>query len=278
MLKGIALTVKGWFRGKTEAATDLRYAGREHIHNVKQSIETVRDQRNDVAAKGILLEDRIAKLEEQVAKDIDAVKHWANVGDEDRKARAYTTYQKNQQQLDKLRADKVEIEDQVADLDAQILRLENDTEDAADDLDKAATQQVLGKAASKVESVHKDIKSGPLSGAIDRAKETGAKAEAQRRQRTSGDNSDLYSFQQPTNVLSLDDLLGNKVVDSQAGMSVITETHETHRGKNTTQQYADEAPYQSKSVSSSEPERVQESSRSNESSTSESSSSPSSSD
>ena len=114
MFKGIALTVKGWLRGKTESATDLRYAGREHIHNVKQSIEVVRDQRNDVAAKGILLEGRITTLEEQVAKDIDAVKHWNAAGDEDRKTRAYATYQKNQQQLDKLNADKSEIEDQVA--------------------------------------------------------------------------------------------------------------------------------------------------------------------
>ncbi len=85
MLKGIALTIKGWFRGQAEAATDLRYAGREHIHEVKQGIEQVRDQRNEVAAKGILLEGRIATLEEQVANDIEAVRHWDAVGDEGKK-------------------------------------------------------------------------------------------------------------------------------------------------------------------------------------------------
>lgn len=241
MLKGIALTIKGWFRAKAESATDLRLAGREHIHEVKQGIEQVRDQRNEVAAKGILLEERIANLEDQVAKDVEAVKHWNAAGDEGRKTRAYATYQQNQKQLDKLRADKVEIEDQVADLDAQITRLENDTEDAADDLGKAATQQVLGKAASKVESVHKNIKSGPLAGAIERSKEQGAKAEAQRRQRVAGDNSDLYSFQQSNNVLSMDELLGNssnKVEDKPA---------ESLRGKTADMPYVDEASFHSAS-------------------------------
>lgn len=242
MLKGIALTIKGWFRGQAEAATDLRYAGREHIHEVKQGIEQVRDQRNEVAAKGILLEGRIATLEEQVANDIEAVRHWDAVGDEGKKARAYTAYQQNQKQLDKLRADKVDIENQVADLDAQILRLENDTEDASDDLTKAATQQVLGKAATKVESVHKNIKSGPLAGAIERSKEQGAKAEAQRRQRTADDSSDLYSFQQSNNVLSMDELLGNSNTQVEAKPA------ESLRGKTAHMVHVDEAPFQSSSV------------------------------
>lgn len=273
MLKGIALTIKGWFRGQAEAATDLRYAGREHIHEVKQGIEQVRDQRNEVAAKGILLEGRIATLEEQVANDIEAVKHWNASGDEGKKARAYTAYQQNQKQLDKLRADKVDIENQVADLDAQIVRLENDTEDASDDLTKAATQQVLGKAATKVESVHKNIKSGPLAGAIERSKEQGAKAEAQRRQRTAGDNSDLYSFQQSNNVLSMDELLGNN------NTQVEDKPAESLRGKTAHMVHVDEAPFQSaSSVTQTHESSRNDSESSSVSSTSESASSPSSSD
>lgn len=271
MLKGIALTIKGWFRGQAEAATDLRYAGREHIHEVKQGIEVVRDQRNEVAAKGILLEGRIATLEEQVAKDIEAVKHWNAAGDEAKKTRAYTAYQQNQKQLDKLIADKTDIENQVADLDAQILRLENDTEEASDDLTKAATQQVLGKAATKVESVHKNIKSGPLAGAIERSKEQGAKAEAQRRQRTAGDNSDLYSFQQNNNVLSMDELLGNNKPQ------VEDKPVEGVRGKTAHMVHVDEAPFQPSTTPTYESSRSDSESTS-ASSTSESASTPSSSD
>lgn len=259
MFKGIALTVKGWFRKQAEEATDLRYAGREHIHNVNQSIEDVRAQRNEVAGKGIILEERIATLETKVQQGIAAVKHWASVGDEEKKQRSYVAYQKDQQQLDKLKKDLTDITDQVTDLDARILQLENDTEEARDDLDKAATQQMLGRASTKVESVHKNIKSGPLAGAINRSKEQGATAEAARRARTSADNRDLYVFDQGANVLSLDAILGDspKVEDSPV------------RGKKATQQYVDESPYHTPTT---EPTRTESSSSSDTSSSSSSTS------
>ena len=66
MFKGLILAAKGWFRAKAEDATDLRLAGREHIFNVNQSIEAVRAQRNEVAGKGIILEERIANLEKEM--------------------------------------------------------------------------------------------------------------------------------------------------------------------------------------------------------------------
>lgn len=269
MFKGLILAAKGWFRAKAEDATDLRLAGREHIFNVNQSIEAVRAQRNEVAGKGIILEERIANLEKDVQKGIAAVKHWATAGDEDKKQRAYQAYQKDQQQLDKLKKDLVDLQEQVADLDAQIRQLENDTEEARDNLDKAATNQVLGKAASKVEGVHKDIKSGPLAGAIERSKQKSATAEATRRARVSSDNRDLYAFDQGANVLSMDDILGTTKTEP-----------ELPRGNVANVPHVDEASFRGSASIPTTVENVHrnvESSRSDDSSSSSSSSDSSSS-
>lgn len=209
MLKGLWLTILGWFGKKADQATDLRYAGREHIRQVKNSIEEVRTQRNELAGRGILLENKIKDLESNVEKYAEAVRHHAVAGNADLKDKAYRAYVAEQTQLTKARADLDEVTEQLRLLDEQIEQLEEDTQDAKDALVKAANRQVLGRATRKVEGIHTDLHSGPLAGAIEESELNAASAEASRRLRKSKDNSDVLAYQTQTGVMSMDDLLGN---------------------------------------------------------------------
>lgn len=208
MLKGLLLTILGWFGKKADQATDLRYAGREHIRQVKNSIEEVRAQRNEVAGGGILLENEIADLERRVQHFADAVRHHDASGNTVNKDKAYRGYVAEEIKLNKARADLEENIVMVAELDEQIYILEQDTEEAKDSIQKAANQQMVGRAARKVEGVHKNLRSGPLSGAIEESKIGAATAEAARRSRKENDNSDVLAYRTEVGVMSMDDLLG----------------------------------------------------------------------
>lgn len=209
MLKGLFLTIKGWFNKKAEEATDLRLAGREHIRGVKRSIEEVRDQRNTVSGRGIVLENEIKALDITINSLADAVRHWAAEGDEEKKQRSYDEYSRVQQRRNRMQEDLDKIIDDVAQLDAEIQNLTDDTEQVQNDLHRAATAQVVGRASQKVEGIHKDLRAGALGGAIETVKETAATAEAARRARKADDKSDLLDYKQKAGVKSIDELLGN---------------------------------------------------------------------
>lgn len=208
-MKGILLTIMGWFNKKADQATDLRYAGREHIRRVNNSIEEVRAQYNEVAGHGILLENEIKEHEKKVAEYEDAVRHHNSTGDAEKRDKAYRLYTAEQGRLTEKRHALEETITLADDLKEQIRTLEQDTEEAKGTLRKAATQQVVGRATSKVEGIHKDLRSGPLAGAIEESRNIGATAEAARRARKENSDSDVLGYRKGGDVKSLDDLLGS---------------------------------------------------------------------
>jgi phage shock protein A len=210
-LKNLLLSILGFFRVKSNQAVDLRYAGNEHIHQVKNKIEDIRSQRNQLAGQGILLESKITIAKENVSKFTDAVKHHAAEGNEELKQKAYRAYMAEQTILDQLIENELDLRNQVADLDTSIARLEQDTNDAKNQLGKAASKQLVGKANGKVEDVHQSLSKGPLADVIEQSETDSAVAEARRRERKANDNSDVLAYQKKGAVLSMDELLGNEV-------------------------------------------------------------------
>lgn len=208
-LKALLLTILGFFRVQGNKAVDLRYAGAEQSARIKASIEDLRTQRDEIAAKGVILEGKIKKAQENVDRSIKAVKHHAEQGNDGYKQKAYNDYQEYQAELDRLTAEEAEINQQVKTLDADIKRLEEDARGAANALDKAATNQLLGKARNKVEDIHGDIKHGALAEAIEGSEQQSAVGEVKRRSREAADNSDVYKFEKVNNVKSMDEILGN---------------------------------------------------------------------
>lgn len=209
MLKVMLLNIIGWFRSLVNKNTDLRYAGKEHIHNVNKKIEDLRAQRNVIAGRGIGLERKQKELSDKAKRAAEAVKNWASKGDEVRRDRAYTEYQQFALQEKDTIAQLKKMESELAVLDASIHRLESDSGKAEDNLNSAAAQQQLGRAAEGVEDIHDLLNKGPLSDVIKESQSQADTAEARRRQREQNDNSDLYATD--PGIPSMDDLLGNTV-------------------------------------------------------------------
>lgn len=210
MFKNLVLTVKGWFREKGNEHTDLRLAGKEHIHNINKSIDEVRAQHNAIGRRGIILENKIKEKTVEVAKFLDAVKHHNAAGDMALRDKAYAEYTKAQNELDELTAEKEDVLQQAEAIKDEIKNLERDTNAAKNELGKAATRQVIGAAMTNVEDIHDDLKRGPLSEAIEHHDEKAAGAEFRRRMRKEDDNSDVLAYQQQNNVLSLDSILADE--------------------------------------------------------------------
>lgn len=207
MFKVMLLNIIGWFRSLVNKNTDLRYAGKEHIHNVNKKIEDLRAQRNVIAGRGIGLERKQKEAGDKAKRAAQAVKDWAAKGDTARRDRAYAEYQQFAlQEKDAItQLEKMGIE--IKELDDAIYRLESDSGKAEDNLNTAAAQQQLGRAAEGVEDIHDLLNKGPLSDVIKESQQQADVAEARRRQRVQNDNSDLYATD--PGIPSLDDLLGN---------------------------------------------------------------------
>lgn len=207
MIKVFLLNIIGWLRSLVNKNTDLRYAGKEHIHNVNKKIEDLRAQRNVIAGRGVGLERKQKELSDKSKRAAQAVKDWAARGDNEKRDRAYAEYQQFALQEKDVLAQLAKMEDEVATLDASINRLESDSGKAEDNLNSAAAQQHLGRAAEGVEDIHDLLNKGPLSDVIKESQSQADIAEARRRQRVQNDNSDLYATD--PGIPSLDDLLGN---------------------------------------------------------------------
>lgn len=230
MFKSLALSIKGFLRGKVEEATDLRHASKEHFHQINGSIEEVRAERNRIAGRGILLEKEIENLEATVEKTLQAVRHWAAVGNIEFRDRSHAEYTRAQTELNQKKSDLTDIQDQVSSLDAQIKQLENDTNAAKNNIGKAATRQTVARATNKVENIHDNLRAGPLSGVVETANESAAYAEARRRERNANDNSDLFAYQTANNVLSLDEILrnGSSTTPLQNSTKTVYDTNKPH--------------------------------------------------
>lgn len=167
-LKGLLLTVLGFFRSKANAAVDLRYAGNEQMHRIKRSINEVRDARVSLEARKNIEEARAEKLaKEDIAK----------------------------------------LTIQIEELDNEINILESDSSDAKASLIKAANRQVLGRAKRKVEDIHSDLKDGPLSEAIESSDLSAAEAEVRRKRRLEENGNGVLDYQKTNNVMSMEDIL-----------------------------------------------------------------------
>lgn len=209
MIKVFLLNIIGWLRSLVNKNTDLRYAGKEHIHNVNKKIEDLRAQRNVIAGRGIGLERKQKELSDKAKRAAQAVKDWAAKGDEARRDRAYAEYQQFALQEKDVIVQLQNMEKELSILDASIHRLESDSGKAEDNLNTAAAQQQLGRASEGVEDIHDLLNKGPLSDVIKESQSQADTAEARRRQRVQNDNSDLYATD--PGIPSMADLLGNTV-------------------------------------------------------------------
>lgn len=209
MIKVFLLNIIGWLRSLVNKNTDLRYAGKEHIHNVNKKIEDLRAQRNVIAGRGISLERKQKELNDKARRSVQAVKDWNAKGDIVKRDRAYKEYQQFEIQERDVASQLLQVGKDVTELDAAIHRLESDSGKAEDNLNTAAAQQQLGRAAEGVEDIHDLLNKGPLSDVIKESQSQADIAEARRRQRVQNDNSDLYATD--PNIPSMADLLGNTV-------------------------------------------------------------------
>lgn len=210
IFKNLLLTILGWFRVKSNSKVDLRYAGVEHSAQIKSKIDSVVDQRNAIAASGLIIKNKIKEQQSNVNSALDAIKHHATTDNEELKNKAYNHYVNLQSNLDLLLADEAEYDSQVEALDKEIATLQREANDAKNTLAKAASRQVVGKAMTSVENIHKDLTSGPLSEVIEQSDHQSAVAQVRRDQRKAEDKSDVYSYKNTSNVKSLEDILASK--------------------------------------------------------------------
>ncbi len=206
-LKALLLSVLGFLRIKSNNAVDLRYAGAEQKARNRQRISEVKDSINSLSARGIGYENDIKKLEKQVADAKQAVKDHNAAGNNELKNKAYALYTEAQTKLDRVRADEAELRQQVTDLKAELGNLEEAAQEAENQLTQAANRQVVGRAKTSIESLHSDIKNGPLADVIEQSDFNNNKAEALRRDRMENDNSDVFAYKKQTKVDSMDDIL-----------------------------------------------------------------------
>lgn len=206
MLQSLWLGIKNKFRTAANRATDISGAGREHIHNIGVSIEELINQRDEIAAEGVLLERPIKDAEVDLEEYRKAVQAWHGK-DEALMQQAYAKFQTVEKRLNDLRSRYKSIQDRVARIDVQIAELKGAKEELKDDLAEAAIIQTTGRVATKIEDVHSSISAGPLAGAIEQARRDDAIANVRRARREGEDESVLLSFNQPVGT-SLADILG----------------------------------------------------------------------
>ena len=206
MLKTLWLQLKGKIRQTVNENTDLRIAGQEHIHEITESIENVRAQRNRLAGSHLLLVKKIKTSEETLKEAKAAYRHWNAQGDKEKEDRAYAIYETEHATLEDLKTQEAGIQASITKLDKDIVKLESETNKAKTKLDTAASVQKAGQAKASVEAIHSNLNKGPLSGAIEAAELMEATAEATQQERKGKDNSDVLNIK-ANGPLSREDLL-----------------------------------------------------------------------
>ena len=206
MFKTLWLQLKGSVRKAVNENTDLSVAGKEHIHEITESIEDVRAQRNRLAGSHLLLVKKIKTSEETLKEAKAAYRHWNAQGDKDKEDRAYAIYETEHAKLEDLKTQASGIQASILKLDKDIVKLESETNKAKTKLDTAASVQKAGQAKASVEAIHSNLNKGPLSGAIEAAELMEATAEATQQERKGKDNSDVLNIN-ANGPLSREDLL-----------------------------------------------------------------------
>lgn len=206
MLKTLWLQLKGKIRQTVNENTDLRIAGQEHIHEITESIENVRAQRNRLAGSHLLLVKKIKTSEETLKEAKAAYRHWNAQGDKEKEDRAYAIYETEHATLEDLKTQEADIQASITKLDKDIVKLESETNKAKTKLDTAASVQKAGQAKASVEAIHSNLNKGPLSGAIEAAELMEATAEATQQERKGKDNSGVLNIK-ANGPLSREDLL-----------------------------------------------------------------------
>ena len=206
MFKTLWLQLKGSLRKAVNENTNLSVAGKEHIHEITESIEDVRAQRNRLAGSHLLLNKQIKTSEDALKEAKTAYRHWNAQGDKDKEDRAYAIYETEHAKLEDLKTQASGIQVSIIKLDKDIVKLESETNKAKTKLDTAASVQKAGQAKAAVESIHSNLNKGPLSGAIEAAELMEATAEATQQERKGKDNSDVLNIN-ANGPLSREDLL-----------------------------------------------------------------------
>lgn len=206
MFKTLWLQIKGSLRKTVNENTDLSIAGKEHIHEITESIENVRAQRNRLAGSHLLLVKKIKTSEEALKEAKAAYRHWNAQGDKEKEDRAYAIYETEHATLEDLKTQEAGIQASITKLDKDIVKLESETNKAKTKLDTAASVQKAGQAKASVEAIHSNLSKGPLSGAIEAAELMEATAEATQQERKGKDNSDVLNIK-ANGPLSREDLL-----------------------------------------------------------------------
>ena len=205
MFKTLWLQLKGSVRKAVNENTDLSVAGKEHIHEITESIEDVRAQRNRLAGSHLLLNKQIKTSEDALKEAKTAYRHWNAQGDKDKEDRAYAIYETEHAKLEDLKTQASGIQASILKLDKDIVKLEIETNKAKTKLDTAASVQKAGQAKAAVESIHSNLNKGPLSGVIESAELLEATAEATQQERNGKDNSSVLNIN--STALSREDLL-----------------------------------------------------------------------
>ena len=206
MFKTLWLQLKGSLRKAVNENTNLSVAGKEHIHEITESIEDVRAQRNRLAGSHLLLNKQIKTSEDALKEAKTAYRHWNAQGDKDKEDRAYAIYETEHAKLEDLKTQASGIQASILKLDKDIVKLESETNKAKTKLDTAASVQKAGQAKASVEAIHSNLNKGPLSGAIEAAELMEATAEATQQERKGKDNSDVLNIN-ANGPLSREDLL-----------------------------------------------------------------------
>lgn len=194
MLKTVLLNVKGFVRNLINENTDLRTAGREHFHEIKQKIENVRNERNRLSGTHKLIQKQIVASEALMKNFKKAYQAWNKEGNKENEDKSYAAYINEERNLKSLQSQSTTLETGIDTLDIKIKDLESQTSQAKSQLDLAASVQQVGRAKSSVEDIYKNIKTGTLSGAIESAELLEATAEATAQERKNVNNADILSI------------------------------------------------------------------------------------
>lgn len=206
MLKVLWLFLKGLVRSNIEKNTDLRVAGREHLIDIADQIQSVRDQRNSLMGFVILDQKQIEEVSEKAESAKKSMRLWAEQGNKEKEEQTYQRYLSEFATLTELQKKEKKGLDEVEVLDARIASLELEASKAQSLINTAATTQQVGHAKTAIEDIHKNITNGPLSGVIQSAELMEATAEATQRERKSKDGSDLLIADKPP-ALSREEIL-----------------------------------------------------------------------
>lgn len=208
LFSNLILSIKGLFRSKSNNLVDLRYAGKEKIREIDLKINKTQEALDALIGNRIVLTRNINTKKEEVSNYEQAVKDHHERNDEINKEKAYKLYTQSQLDLDSLLNNQTDIENQIEKLRLEIDKVKKSRNQIANNLAKAANNQVLGKAIGEVENLHKDINSGSLSEVIEQSDLNTAIAEGQRQTREDNDGTTVLEYQKEANVKSLEQILG----------------------------------------------------------------------